>query len=134
MPEPTRKLEKDAIMLERLAFYAEASNPERARDVLNSAARLSDVSPSGEESVRQRGLSVVILNLDHPDLIVPLVRQLREQREAFRRAGLAFEIVVGDTGSTDPDVLAAYARWRDDVVVMRGLSYHFSKCNNEAVQ
>ena len=120
---------------EKFALYADGSNLERAEAVLESATEFSVAQPEGgRDSVYETGLSVIILNRDRADLLLPLVEQLGEQGEAVRHAGVAFEIMIGDTGSTDPRVLAAYGDWRDEVVVVRNLSYHFSRCNNQVAQ
>lgn len=81
---------------------------------------------------RRPGLSVVIPNLNKPELIMPLVEHLRRQQELFRRNGLTLEIVVGDTGSTVPETLACLRELQQapDCVVLFGLQYHFSRCNN----
>lgn len=120
-------------MVDRFALYADETNPERARSVLDSAEELSRGLRTGESRL-VRGLSVVILNQDHHELIVPLVEQLQGQRDAFRNAGLAFEVAIGDTGSASAEVHAAYARWEGLVTVVPDLPYHFSKCNNRVAR
>jgi hypothetical protein len=67
------------------------------------------------------GLSIIILNLDRPDLIVPQLELLVREKARFAERGLTLEILVGDTGSKDRKVLAAYDRLANDVVVMRNL-------------
>jgi GT2 family glycosyltransferase len=73
---------------------------------------------------------VLVLNRDAPDLIVPLVAQLTAQRAAFASQGLGFELLIGDTGSTHPDVLALYANLPAGTTVVGGMRYNFSRCNN----
>ncbi|MBP2303244.1 glycosyltransferase [Azospirillum picis] len=77
------------------------------------------------------GLSIIILTLDKPELIIPLVDSLVAMAPLFAQAGLGFEVLIGDTGSTDPDVLAFYEQVPAIVTVVRGLSYQFSRCNNQ---
>ncbi|MCB0915754.1 MAG: glycosyltransferase family 2 protein [Actinobacteria bacterium] len=79
------------------------------------------------------GVSVVILNLDRPDLIVPLLRTLVAGMSDFAARGLGLQVIVGDTGSTDPEVLACYADLAGAITVVEGLSYHFSANNNTCV-
>jgi len=81
---------------------------------------------------RRPGLSVVILNLNNPDLIRPLLECLLRQQALFRRNQLTLEIVVGDTGSTVPETLSCLRKLQQssDSVVVFGLTYHFSRCNN----
>ena len=82
---------------------------------------------------RRPGISVIILNLDKPELIIPLVEQLRQQQVHFRRHGLTLEIVVGDTGSTDAATLGCLHDLEQgaDCRVVYDLPYHFSRCNNQ---
>jgi GT2 family glycosyltransferase len=76
------------------------------------------------------GLSVIILNLNRPEYIIPLCKQLLAERHFFEKNSTGFEIVIGDTGSTDTDVLAFYSENHDKIRVIHGLKYHFSKNNN----
>ena len=79
----------------------------------------------------ERGLTVVILNLNRPDLIVPQLRSLSRARAEFARDGYALQILVGDTGSVDHQTLSVYDELSDDgVETERNLQYHFSACNN----
>lgn len=79
-------------------------------------------------SNRRLGISVVILNLDKPEYILPLVKKLKECMLVFNKQGLNFEILIGDTGSTHPEVLNLYED--KDIQVIKNLKYHFSKNNN----
>lgn len=109
----------------RLDIYGDESNEARAARASRpgqSAPHLSTLSP---------GLSVAILNKDAPDLIVPLVEQLAQQQKAFERAGLGFEILIGDTGSTNPKTLELYRNLPPFAKLVRGMRYNFSSCNNE---
>lgn len=102
------------------------------RDTLGRIDDLADagrIGPVGDEP----GVSVVILNLDRPDLIVPLLRTLVAGQASFAEHGLGLQVIVGDTGSTDPDVLGCYAELADRITVVDGLAYQFSRCNNIAV-
>lgn len=78
------------------------------------------------------GISVIILNLNKPELIVPLVRQLRQQQDHFKQSGVTLEIVIGDTGSSSLETLACLQELQKspDCVVISGLKYNFSCCNN----
>ncbi|GBF48851.1 glycosyl transferase family 2 [Leptospira ryugenii] len=78
---------------------------------------------------RLEGLSVVILNLDKPEFILPLVQILVESKKHFRENKLELEILIGDTGSKDPYVLEMYKN--AEIKVINGLKYQFSKNNNE---
>lgn len=109
-----------------LQLYATASNMARVADMQRQlpapALDITHVTP---------GLTLCILNLDKPELIVPLVRHLHtQQAPRFAARGLGFEVIIGDTGSTDPAVLALYEQLPKGVRVKRGLRYQFSRCNN----
>lgn len=106
--------------------------PYRDRSTLERIADLdlpTGVGPVGADP----GLSVVILNLDRPDLIIPLLGVLVAGAEEFANRDLGLQIIVGDTGTTDPDVLACYDELAAHVTVVYGLDYHFSACNNRCV-
>ncbi|TDH57264.1 glycosyltransferase, partial [Dankookia rubra] len=77
------------------------------------------------------GISVVILTLDRPGLIGPLLRALVAARPALRERALGLQILVGDTGSTDPAVLALYRDLAGEIELVPGLRYHFSRNNNQ---
>jgi GT2 family glycosyltransferase len=108
----------------RLDVYAGISNAARAAQ----ATRPRTPYSAGEDT--PAGLSVLILNRDAPELIVPLVAQLAAESATFLGQGLGFEALIGDTGSTDPAVLALYAEPPSVVRVIRSMRYNFSRCNN----
>ncbi len=111
---------------DRLDIYS-ADNRSRAEEV-----KAGRPWPQLATQKRRKGLSVVILNLNKPELIVPLVAALRRQQELFQRNGLTLEIVVGDTGSSSPETLACLEELQQfpDCFVLFGMSYNFSSCNN----
>lgn len=82
---------------------------------------------------KKPGLSVVILNLNKPELITPLVAYLLKQQAAFRQQGLTLEVLVGDTGSTDPATIACLEQLNQtaDGAVIFNQKYNFSACNNQ---
>ncbi|WP_207461060.1 glycosyltransferase [Azospirillum sp. SYSU D00513] len=108
-----------------LAPYTDTRNADR----VETAKQPDEQAAIGQEA--PRGLSIIILNLDKPELIVPLVESLVAVEPSFRAAGLGFEVLVGDTGSTNPKVLALYDRAPPFVKAVRGLKYHFSRSNNQ---
>jgi len=81
---------------------------------------------------RRPGLSIIILNLNKPELIVPLLGQLRCQQDHFKQHGITLEIVIGDTGSTSLETIACLQELQKnlDCVVLFDLPYNFSRCNN----
>lgn len=110
---------------DRLAPYLDSTTMGRIADTEHPAR----VGPAGSEP----GLSVVILNLDKPELIVPLVRVLEGGAAEFADRGLGLQVIVGDTGSTDPAVLELYDTVSPVVTVVRDLEYQFSAANNLCV-
>lgn len=77
------------------------------------------------------GLTLIILTRDKPELILPLLSSLGRHQEEFSAAGLAFSVLVGDTGSTDPRVIEGYRSQPGWVRIISGLRYHFSRANNQ---
>ena len=76
------------------------------------------------------GLAIVILTLDRADLMLPLLATLDAARTRLGDR-CPIDIIVGDTGSTAPELLAEYDRLADHVIVERNMRYHFSRCNNQ---
>ena len=108
-----------------LARYRDRSTLQRIDDLAGAGS----IGPVGDEP----GVTVVILNLDRPALIVPLLRTLTAGEGEFAERGLGLQVIVGDTGSTDPQVLACYDDLADRITVVPDLAYHFSACNNTCV-
>ena len=134
--------ESFSISLRQLGSAAQAEN-EAANPALNpyalasSEQRISDVfrRQNGEVKVAgskvfRPGLSIVILTLDKPELIGPLLHDLIDAKVDLDDQ-FPIQIIVGDTGSTSSDVSAIYSRVEDDVTIVKGLNYHFSACNNQ---
>ena len=112
-------------MTHALSRYAGTSNLERSQRIMDSATehrQVSDCPP---------GLTVIVLDLDKPELLLPLLDRMEQVAEAFQELNLGFEVVVGDTGSNDPEVLKRYEIGAPWLKVLRNLSYHFSRNNNE---
>jgi GT2 family glycosyltransferase len=113
--------------IKNLDIYT-TDNLTRANDVKHAYPRHSYAYTK-----RKLGLSVVILNLNKPELITPLVGYLLKQQTAFRQQGLTLEVLVGDTGSTDLATLACLEQLNQtlDGAVTFKLKYNFSACNNQ---
>jgi GT2 family glycosyltransferase len=77
------------------------------------------------------GLSVVILNLNKPELICPLLESLVGLQRKLLDHQIDLEIIIGDTGSTDPLVKTCYEKFKSHIRLGEGLKYHFSRNNNE---
>lgn len=107
-----------------LDIYRLSNNLERAQSVRITRAPL----PSNYRNAD--GLSVIILSKNKPNYLIPLVKQLLVEQKAFHSEGLKLEIIVGDTGSDDPAVLSFYDSVKEKVCIIKGMTYHFSDCNN----
>lgn len=93
--------------------------------------KLSDKNSPVSPRSRKIGLSIVVLNLERPDLVEQLLSGFSKAQKEFESAQLNFEVVIGDTGSTNPDVLSLYQHASPDIRIIRDLKYHFSRCNNQ---
>ena len=87
--------------------------------------------PVIQNKITSNGLSIIILNLDKPELIGPLLESLINCKNIFEQKGHGLDIFVGDTGSTDPRTLEIYKIFDRQVKIVTGLKYHFSKNNNQ---
>lgn len=112
---------------QRLATYVDTDNMARAREFATGTPR--EFRPGTEP-----GVSVVILTLDRPHFIGPLLTQLDTESRLLSDRGLGCEVVVGDTGSTDPEVDRIFRELSPDVRVVTGLRYHFARSNNDLCQ
>lgn len=114
----------------RLDPYRDDDNVARVARLRRAPAR--PFRPAAALPARPAGLSIVILTLDKPELIIPLVGDLIALTPAFATRGLGYEVLIGDTGSTDAAVLDFYGRLPGPAArVVPGLVYHFSRCNNQ---
>jgi len=67
-------------------------------------------------------LSILILSKDRPDLIVPCLKSIEE------RVDVPYEVLVGDTGTTDAETLRFYETTRHQIHYLG--HYNFSGGNN----
>jgi GT2 family glycosyltransferase len=81
-------------------------------------------APLEQESAEAAALQVsfVILNKDKPEFLPACVQSIEQ------RCKVPFEILIGDTGSTDPETLQFYESTRHAVHYLG--FYNFSACNN----
>jgi O-antigen biosynthesis protein len=70
--------------------------------------------------------SFIILNKDKPELIKKCIEKIREDSVSQN-----YEIIIGDTGSTDRKTLAFYDEIKDSCRVIFLPYYNFSQNNNE---
>src|SRR5262249_46485075 len=67
-------------------------------------------------------ISFLILSRDRPDLLIPCIKSIEKY------CNVPFEILVGDTGSTDYDTLCFYQSTPHQIINLG--FYHYSICNN----
>lgn len=86
------------------------------------ATRKSEVDQLLRRPVDRPEISFLILNKDKPELLVPCIRSIEKQ------CNVPYEILIGDTGSTSPEVIAFYQSTPHRVFHLG--FYNFSACNN----
>lgn len=109
----------------RLDPYGEADNVERARRLTVARRR------PAQRSHVVAGLSMIVLNKDRPDLLAALWTSFTEVRRLGAERGIEVELLVGDTGSTDPAAVALLDAAPEGTTVARDLTYQFSRNNND---
>ena len=70
-------------------------------------------------------LSIIILSKNNLELIEKCVKAIQDNVEYE-----PYEVIIGDTGTTDEHVLGFYETLPKNFKVVYGLEYHFSKTNN----
>lgn len=76
------------------------------------------------------GFSIIILNKNSPEFIIPLLQTLTSE---IKPININYEIIVGDTGTTDQQVLSFYESLEENITVVKGLNYHFGDNYNELI-
>ena len=113
------------MVSKQLNMYEGTSNSERAGTIQSE-----DDPPKFSKEPKQRGISVVILNKDRPEFIGPLIKNLITQKLLCEKQGIEIQVLIGDTGTDDPQVLALYEEIDGRCTVIKGLKYHFARLNN----
>ena len=114
-----------AGLLPELHPYGGTSNESRVDVILSS-----DLTRRGEVGL-PNGLTIVILNLNKPELVQGIQTGFLKTREMFLDAGVPCELIIGDTGSTDPETIRLLSNVVEGMNVEYGMKYQFSRCNNE---
>jgi GT2 family glycosyltransferase len=78
---------------------------------------------------KEDGVSIVILNKDAPELIKRCVDEI-----AFHTQQKNYEILIGDTGTTNEETLEYYNDLPDIARIIDAGEYHFSKNNNDVAK
>ena len=111
-------------LMPNLDPYGGTFNAERARRISMPRRK---ISLPGAVS----GLSVIVLHKDRPELLERLWTGFTKLRELFEREGIALELLLGDTGTTNPEALELLEKPPSGVTIVRDLTYQFSRCNND---
>ncbi len=96
-----------------------------------AAITLDDTNYPPNDKTTKPGLSIIILTLDKPELIGPLLKSLIVAKINLHNKSINIEIIVGDTGSTSPKVINLYKSLKETITIVCDLKYHFSRCNNQ---
>ena len=105
--------------------YVSQNNEERVKEVLSSRA-----TQLSSEAV-PKGVSVIILTLNHAEFIIPLITHLLEtEMPYFSSKSIPFEVIIGDTGTSDIKILDFYDTHSKQLILKKSMEYNFSKCNN----
>ena len=102
-----------------------------------SRATLFQESSVNEAHAGERfgdGVSIVVLNLNKPELVHGIIEGFKKVIQEFSDDGILCELFIGDTGSTHPETLQLLANEVDGLSVEYGMKYQFSRCNNELFQ
>ena len=111
-------------LIPELDPYARSFNAERAARVTMARRQLQ---PKGAAP----GLSILVLHKDRPELLARLWLGFTKLQEICQRDGIAVELLLGDTGSSNPETLVLLDNPPEGVEVTRGMQYQFSRCNND---
>jgi GT2 family glycosyltransferase len=114
-----------SALMPNLQPYGEVTNEVRVRSIQDS------VDIKKEEVDRRVGLTIVVLNLNKPELVSALQDGFLEVHKIFLSAGITCEMIIGDTGSTEARTLELLATEIEGRSVKHAMKYQFSRCNNE---
>jgi GT2 family glycosyltransferase len=113
-----------AGLIPKLDPYARSFNAERAARV--TMARRQLVAKSAKP-----GLSILVLHKDRPELLARLWLGFTKLRSVCGQEGIDVELLLGDTGSTNPETLKLLENPPEGVEIAQGMQYQFSRCNND---
>lgn len=116
------------LLIPRLDPYGVVNNEFRVRLIQSSVLNESN------KIDRFNGLSIVVLNLNKPELVKSIQDGFLKVRATFLDAGIPCELIIGDTGSTDPEAVKLLSDSIDGMTVEHNMKYQFSRCNNDLFQ
>ena len=112
-------------LIPRLDPYGVVNNEFRVRLIQGSVLNV------GNKIDRSSGLTIVVLNLNKPELVKSIQDGFLKVRATFLDAGIPCELIIGDTGSTDPETVKLLSDSIDGMTVEHNMKYQFSRCNND---
>ena len=99
-----------------------------------NAARVNAIRKSARVlclPTQTSGLSIIVLHKNRPDLLRQLFQSFIQLTELASIANVPVELLLGDTGSTERETIDLLGNAPSGVRVIEGMSYHFSRCNND---
>lgn len=114
-----------SLLMPRLDPYGVVNNEFRVRLIQGSVLNVSN------KIDRSSGLTIVVLNLNKPELVKSIQDGFLKVRATFLDAGIPCELIIGDTGSTDPEAVKLLSDSLDGMTVEHNMKYQFSRCNND---
>jgi len=112
-------------LIDKLKPYNFTSNE------IRTSALISIKALNGSAKNYRDGVSLLVLNLDKPELVRAIMDGFDATRQIFLSEGIPCQLIIGDTGSTDPETLKLLANEIEGFSVELGMKYQFSRCNNE---
>jgi len=122
-------VQRDFSKLDAKFQLYNSTNFERAASIATSPSTSYAWRPIDTE-----GLSIVILNLNKPNLVRGFIDGFLKARKVFLGSGIPCELLIGDTSSTDSETLQLLANVGEGISVEHEMKYQFSRCNNELFQ
>ena len=115
-----------SYLLDQFRIYTSASNSERAQNIA-----LANIAAEVVPQDYSDGTTVIVLNLNKPELVKSIQDGFHKVRATFLDAGIPCELIIGDTGSTDPEAVKLLSKSVDGMTVEHNMKYQFSRCNND---
>jgi GT2 family glycosyltransferase len=101
----------------------------------SNLSRIQHISFAVEEyswpSKVTEGLTIIVLNKDKPELISQVLTGFRK---VFSSTNKKIELLIGDTGSANPETKKIYSHLEQMESVYYLAEYHFSRNNNKLVE
>ena len=115
-----------SYLLDQFRIYKSASNSERAQNIA-----LANIAAEVVPQDYSVGTTLIVLNLNKPELVKSIQDGFLKVRATFLDAGIPCELIICDTGSTDPEAVKLLSKSVDGMTVEHNMKYQFSRCNND---